>query len=140
MESRNIYIGTHKVKQALLVDDDPFMQTVISDLLRELGVAQISCASSGSSGIAAYDRAAQRPDLVLCDLNMPGGDGFQFMEQLAARGFGGGVVLVSGMDARTLHSASLMARFHRLNILATLTKPVDERALAEAFGASSAHA
>ena len=37
------------------------------------------------------------------------------------------------MDARTLKSASLMARFHRLNILAALTKPVDASALSMAL-------
>ena len=55
------------------------------------------------------------------------------MEQLSARGYSGGIVLVSGMDARTMSSATLMAKFHRLNILATLNKPVDEASLGMAL-------
>jgi CheY-like chemotaxis protein len=124
---------TTPANSALLVDDDKFMLTVLGDMLHDLGVSGIRTAANGADAIVALERAALAPDLVVCDLNMPGGDGFQFMEQLGKRGFAGGVVLVSGMDARTLNSAALMARFHRLNILATLTKPVGAPALREAL-------
>lgn len=120
-------------RNALLVDDDSFMLTVIGDMLRDLGVQTITTASDGARGIQVYDRAA--PELIVCDLNMPNNDGFQFMEQLAARDYRGGIILATGMDARTAHSASLMARFHRLHILATLTKPVEEAALRKAVAA-----
>lgn len=119
-------LSTAVANRALLIDDDKFMLTVLRDMLRELGVVGITTAADGASGIAAFDRLKPAPELVVCDLNMPGSDGFQFMEHLGARGYLGGIVLVSGMDARTLSSASLMAKFHRLNILATLNKPVDE--------------
>jgi CheY-like chemotaxis protein len=122
-------VRTIPAHRALLIDDDKFMLTVLGGMLRDLGVGAISTASNGTAGIAALERMAIAPDLVLCDLNMTGADGFQFMKQLGKCNFGGGVILVSGMDARTLNSASLMARFHRLRFLGTLTKPVDEKAL-----------
>jgi len=118
---------------ALLVDDDKFMRVVMGDLLREHGIRQLTEAAGGLAAVEMLQRLQPAPDLVVCDLNMPGGDGFEFMHQLAAAGFDGGVLLVSGMDARTLNSASLMARFHRLNILATLPKPVDSAALGAAL-------
>jgi len=117
----------------LLVEDDKFMRVVIGDLLRGHGIQKITEAASGSDAAQTLQRLTLAPDLVVCDLNMPGGDGFEFMQQLATRGFHGGVILVSGMDERTLNSASLMARFHRLNILATLPKPVDAAALGAAL-------
>lgn len=126
--------GIHRrPRQALLVDDDPLMLTVLGDMLRERGFGTIVTAANGTAGVTAFDRHGAPPDLVVCDLHMPHNDGFQFMEQLGDRHYAGGVVLVSGMDTRTLNSASLMARFHRLNILATLTKPVDEAALGAAL-------
>jgi CheY-like chemotaxis protein len=106
---------------------------VRGDMLRDLGVTDIRAAANGNDGAAALDRMAVPPDLVVCDLNMPGEDGFQFMERLGKRGFTGGVILVSGLDARILNSASLMARFHRLTFLATLTKPVEATALRAAI-------
>jgi CheY-like chemotaxis protein len=54
----------------------------------------------GSAAIEAYERALRNPT-VLCDLNMPVSDGFQLMEELAVKGFIGGVILFSGMDDRT---------------------------------------
>jgi CheY-like chemotaxis protein len=125
--------GSLRPRRALLVDDDKFMLVVLGDLLREMGVTGIVTAANGAAGIEAYDRSQPPPELVVCDLNMPGNDGFQFMEQLGARSFAGGIVLVSGMEPRTLKSAALMARFHRLNILATLAKPVDGPALRAAL-------
>jgi CheY-like chemotaxis protein len=125
--------GSGAPHRALLVDDDKFMLIVVGDLLRELGVTAIITAANGAAAIEAYDRSTPKPDVVLCDLNMPVRDGFELMEQLAAKGFTGGVILFSGMDDRTLKSASLMARFHRLQFLDTLKKPVDKSALRAAL-------
>jgi CheY-like chemotaxis protein len=122
-----------KAFRALLVDDDKFMRTVLGDMLRDLGATNVTLAENGIAALAAYERLVPPPDLVVCDLNMPGSDGFQFMEALAAKGYKGGIVLVSGMGARTMSSASLMGRFHRLNILATLAKPVTEATLGQAL-------
>jgi len=55
------------------------------------------------------------------------------MAILAERGYAGGVVLISGQEARTLKSASLMGQFHELNVLATLEKPIDKKSLAAAL-------
>lgn len=120
-------------RRALLVDDDKMMLAVLSDLLGDHGVGSVTTAASGMAGIEAFDRMQPAPDVVMCDLNMPGGDGFEFMEQLATRSFKGGVILVSGMDARTMNSASLMARFHRLNVLGALNKPVASHDLSAAL-------
>ena len=109
------------------------MLAVVGDLLRELGVTGITTAANGAAAIESFDRAPSRPDVVLCDLNMPVSDGFKLMEQLGAKGFKGGVILFSGMDDRTLKSASLMAQFHRLQFLDTLKKPVEKQALRAAL-------
>jgi CheY-like chemotaxis protein len=121
------------IHRALLVDDDKFMLTVVGDLLHELGVTEVIVAANGSAGIDAYERLSTKPELVVCDLSMPVTDGFQFMEQLGAKGYTGGVVLCSGMNDRTMNSASLMARFHRLRFLGTIKKPVDRGELAAAL-------
>ncbi len=124
----------------LLVDDDSFMLEFVTNLLRERGIRTITTASDGSKAIGAFDRARAKPNLVLCDLHMPGQDGFQLMEELARRHYSGGVILISGQEDRTLRSAKLMAQFHQLNILAALPKPVTGEALMRALaGLGSAH-
>ena len=122
-----------KPVRALLIDDDAFFLAFVSDMLQDLGAAEVTTARSGSEGRQAYDRLAREPDVVLCDLHMPDTDGFQFMEFLAERKFKGGVVVVSGMDARTVKSAALMGRFHRLKVLGTIHKPFDAQTLGNAL-------
>ena len=122
-----------KVLRVLLVDDDKMMLTVIGDTLEDLGATQVVKAENGASAIQAFDRMHPAPELVMCDLSMPESDGFQFMELLGSRKYGGSVVLMSGMSGRYLNSASLMGRFHQLNIAAVTGKPVDENALKQAM-------
>lgn len=117
----------------LMVDDDSFMLEFVTSLLREMGIRTITTASDGRKGMAAFDRARAKPNLVLCDLHMPGQDGFQLMEELARRSYAGGVILISGQEDRTLRSASLMAQFHQLNFLGALPKPATGEALARAL-------
>ncbi|HEX8611795.1 MAG TPA: response regulator [Telluria sp.] len=115
----------------LLVDDDPFMLELLGSMLNKLGVTRVSQAADGERGVAAMATGRGTPDVVICDIHMPGKDGFQVMEAMAANAYKGAVVLLSGMDARTLNSAALMARFHHLNVLGVMTKPVSKAALSD---------
>ena len=92
MNADNNKARSGKFIQALRVDDDKFMLEFVGDLLRELGVMTVTTATDGAQGIAAFDRAAPKPDLILCDLHMPGQDGFQLMAALATRGYREGIV------------------------------------------------
>ena len=83
-----------RARQALVVAADPLMLAVLGDLLRERGFDAIATAGNGTAGIEAFERYRPPPDLVVCDLHMPGNDGFQFMEQLGARGYAGRVIVV----------------------------------------------
>ncbi|MBL8511396.1 MAG: response regulator [Betaproteobacteria bacterium] len=126
------YIKPRKADRALLVDDDPLMCEVSADILNELGIKDIMTAADGAEAAAIFDRAAIKPDLILCDLSMPRTDGFQFIGTLAKRRYLGGIIIISGQESRALTSASLIGQLQQLNILATIEKPVDKAALAAA--------
>ena len=131
---QNLVPKGRKPSSVLLVDDDMFMLGVLDDMLRDFGVTGVTKAMGGMAALAALDAMAVPPELVMCDLNMPGGDGFHFMEELGARSFRGAVVLMSGMNLRTMHSATLMARFHRLKVAGSLGKPISASALGASLG------
>ncbi|MBA5606458.1 response regulator [Duganella sp. FT3S] len=117
----------------LVVDDDAFQRAMLADMLGELGVATVLQAGDGAAGAAALDGAQPRPAVVVADLCMPGQDGFQLLEALAARRYGGGLILLSGQQEAVLHAASALARFHQLHLLGALAKPLRLDALRTAL-------
>ena len=58
--------------RVMIVDDDPFVRTVLADALSATGAIVKTCAS-GNEALAAAD--SLQPDLVLLDLRMQGMDG-----------------------------------------------------------------
>ena len=65
----------------LLVDDNPQIIAILSDLLRPLDY-RIFCAMNGSEALTLA--FTHRPDLVLLDVMMPGMDGFSVCKALRA--------------------------------------------------------
>jgi twitching motility two-component system response regulator PilH len=68
------------VKKVLIVDDSPTERFFLTDLLRKQGY-DVLTAESGESGVAAAK--AEKPDLILMDVVMPGLNGFQATRQLS---------------------------------------------------------
>ena len=65
----------------LVVDDDPGARELISGMLEGFG-AQVSVAESGQKALTML--FAQRPDILIADLGMPGMDGYALIEQVRA--------------------------------------------------------
>jgi len=113
----------------LAVDDDLFILKQIADLVKQLGIVSPRTASSGKQALHILDNqhpgdSDTRINIILCDLNMPGMDGIEFLRHLAQRHYSGGVILISGEDSRVLNAAEKLAKAHNLQILGTLRKPV----------------
>jgi EAL domain-containing protein (putative c-di-GMP-specific phosphodiesterase class I) len=115
--------------RALVVDDDPFMLSLLELALHDLGVDEVRTAQCAADALTLCDKAHGAPDLVLCDLNMPDMDGIEFLRHLAARHYTGSVVLISGSDGRVLKTGETIAAAHKLNILGSLAKPITREAL-----------
>lgn len=113
----------------LLVDDDPFALKLLSHQVANLGLGEVVTHERAEDALALLESGNHAFGLILCDLQMPGMDGVEFIRQLVRIGYAGGLVLVSGEDSRILQTVERLSRAHRLNILGTLHKPVSPEQL-----------
>jgi serine phosphatase RsbU (regulator of sigma subunit) len=75
----NTHVTTPDAKRILVVDDDSMIRFNIGGYLEDGGY-QVAEAVDGNDAVAAVRRAP--PDLVLCDLRMPGMDGIDLLKAL----------------------------------------------------------
>jgi len=113
----------------LLVDDHPFMLGVQKQLLEGVGYRRTGAAASATSALAMMRADPKAVDVLVCDLNMPGMDGIEFLQILNAEGFGGGVILLSGEGSRVLQTVQTLLGRGKLVILGALEKPAAAGAL-----------
>lgn len=117
-------------KQALLVDDDPVFRALAEDLVLDCGVEQVDTAESGLDALSKLS-AGLKPDLLICDLNMPAHDGVSLIRSLSERRFAGRVVIISGEDHSVIDTVAKLAKMQSLNIIGTIRKPLTLEALAD---------
>ncbi|MDP1529142.1 MAG: EAL domain-containing response regulator [Rhodoferax sp.] len=115
--------------KVLLVDDDRFALKLHTRLLVNYGFGNVVAHEHATDAVALLEGDNQAFDLILCDLQMPGMDGVEFIRQLVRLSYAGALVLVSGEDARILQTAEKLSRAHRLNVLGALKKPVSPEQL-----------
>ena len=108
----------------LLVDDDLFALKLLARQLEQLGCLELTLCERARDAVGVLDEVGQAIDLVFCDLQMPDMDGVEFVRHLARINFGGGLVLVSGEDARLLQTVQKLAQAHCIRMLGALQKPV----------------
>jgi two-component system OmpR family response regulator len=81
----------------LVVDDDADLRTLISDFLRANGLAVQSAANAEEMDARI---AAEKPDLIVLDLMMPGEDGLSILRRLRKPG-GPAIIMLSAMGEDT---------------------------------------
>ncbi len=111
------------IKTVLVVDDSPTDTHVLSEMLQKNGFSVLT-ASSGEEGIEIA--RAQKPDLVLMDIVMPGMSGFEATRAIAKDKETGGipVIICTTKDQETDKAWGL-----RQGASAYVVKPVQESEL-----------
>ena len=84
--------GQSSVTRVLLVDDEEISRYLVRQLLPR-GIFDLREAATGIEGLTRLRN--ERPDVVLLDLNMPGMDGYHFLERLNAEADVPAIVLTS---------------------------------------------
>ncbi len=114
--------------RVLAIDDDPSILHLVAHLLGNAGY-DVEQAAAGEQGLERIRAAA--PDLVLCDIQMPGLDGFQVLDRVRGNPLTSGLpfVLLTALTDR-----DSVRRGMRLGADDFLNKPVQARELVEAVG------
>lgn len=110
----------------LVIDDQDFVRTIVRKMLQQLGIGTVIEAHDGHSGLEVAAR--EKPDVVVCDIQMRPLDGFGFIQKLRATE-GISHIPVIMLTAHT--DTGTMGRARELSIDAFLTKPVLPPALKE---------
>jgi two-component system nitrate/nitrite response regulator NarP len=92
------------VTRVLIADDHPMIRTAIEALLRDTGYEIVGTAPTGDETLRKIDQL--RPDVVLLDLQMPGGSGMEVVRKLREGPNGPRIViLTAGVDDASLMEA-----------------------------------
>ncbi|MEO7251798.1 MAG: response regulator, partial [Arenimonas sp.] len=114
----------------LVLDDEPFMLTLLAHMLAGLGFTSVATCDNGTAALQWVDAAGNRPNLILLDLNMPKMDGIEFVRKLVEHEYRGSLILVSGEAERVLQMTVRLVRAHEIAVLGHLRKPVSLEGLA----------
>jgi EAL domain-containing protein (putative c-di-GMP-specific phosphodiesterase class I)/ActR/RegA family two-component response regulator len=104
------------------LDDDESIGQVIASIGTQSGFEARSF-TEHSAFCDAVD--AHAPDVIVLDLQMPGCDGVEMLRFLGDIGFSSQIIIVSGVDQRTLASAEQYGSGRGLLIASAVQKPFD---------------
>ena len=105
----------------LLIDDEPALAEFLANAAMASGFDPIVTARDDEFQQAFI---ANRPEMVVLDLGMPGMDGVELTRFLADQEYRGPVLIVSGFDRRVLESAFRLGEVLGLNMVDPVEKPV----------------
>lgn len=81
VHKQSIFKNPHQLK-VLVVDDQPEVRTMIREILLDANVTQVFEAPDGKAAMQFIDADFDMVDLIICDWNMPGLNGVDFLKQV----------------------------------------------------------
>lgn len=105
----------------MIVDDEPKFCAFAKKAAAQLGF-DAQCLTDSARFLEVLRSFS--PSVLMLDLKMPGRDGIQLLQNLKDDRCSARIILVSGMDQRTLNTAEKLARSHGLAVSGVLQKPV----------------
>jgi len=113
----------------LVVDDSALQRLHTVGLMRDLGVEMIYEAGNGHEALELLALLKLPPSLLIVDLEMPGMDGVEFIQQLQLRQINVPLVVASSRENALLASVETMIEALGLQVLGALQKPLSEEKL-----------
>lgn len=117
----------------VVVEDHDFQRRTVVQLLRNLGVGTVRDAADGTHALRVLQEGPL-PDIVICDIDMPGMDGVEVVTRIAEADLACALVISSGLESNVLRAVEAICEGHGLHVLAALPKPLTARRLGEVLG------
>jgi EAL domain-containing protein (putative c-di-GMP-specific phosphodiesterase class I)/ActR/RegA family two-component response regulator len=112
------------LESLLIVDDSSVQRQHAAALCRELGIKLIYEASNGSEALKLLSMLVLLPNVMIVDLEMPGMDGVELIQQLRQRELGISLIVASSRESVLIESVKTMGQILGLNVLDGLQKPL----------------
>ncbi|QBF82058.1 response regulator [Shewanella maritima] len=116
------------IERILIVEDDDFQRHLVNKQVTKLCNAEVVAAEDGEAAMLAMINGFQ-PDVIFCDLNMPGVDGIELLRIIATLHFTGHIVLLSAESDEILQSVKLMSKSYGFASVNSLKKPITSKDL-----------
>ena len=127
---------TFDALRIMVVEDHQFQRMVAVKVVSGLGVASVQEAEDGQDALDKIAASSDPIDITICDLDMPGMDGIEFIRHVAEKKLTSAIVVASAMEPELIRTVEDMAAEHGMKVLGTLEKPINPekvKALFEQF-------
>jgi EAL domain-containing protein (putative c-di-GMP-specific phosphodiesterase class I) len=109
--------------RTLIIDDSSAVCEALKAMMQQLGLEQIETCQNGLTALSKIKSDPKYYDAVFVDLHLPGIDGLELMHQLEKLDYQGGVIIISGLDDKSVEFAESVVKTTRLKLLGSALKP-----------------
>ena len=120
-----------RAANVLVIDDHRFQRSVLTRMLKAIGIASVLEAEDGAGALAIVRAQRDSLMLIITDVDMPEMDGLEFLRRLADEAPRTPVAIHSALDGALLKSIEVMAAAYGVELIGVLEKPATEAALVD---------
>ncbi|WP_286300092.1 EAL domain-containing protein [Vibrio apostichopi] len=110
-------------KTVLIVDDVELSREVIKNAVMSLE-QKINVQFAENAFDAMNKIYGVSFDLIIMDIMMPNGDGFELLGMMSHHGVTSKIMITSGLDKSIVSSVSMLGKLYELDVIASLVKPI----------------